>query len=77
MSLGGYTVAMLRLVLLLLLAGLTLMCGGCQQALFPKDAPRHQFEVHNQLRGRSVPLQEPDVFGNPQPALRARLSRTR
>lgn len=53
------------------------MVGGCQQALFPREAPRHQFELHNELRGQYVPLTEPDVFGNPQPALRARLSRTR
>jgi hypothetical protein len=26
------------------------------------------------MRQRYVPLEEPDVFGNPQPALRARLS---
>ena len=47
--------------------------GGCQQALFPKDAPRTQFESHRQMRGQTVPLEEPDIFGNPQPALRARL----
>jgi hypothetical protein len=51
--------------------------GGCQQALFPKDAPRHQFQTHQQMRGQYTPLTEPDVFGNPQPALRARLSQPR
>ncbi|TVQ52938.1 MAG: hypothetical protein EA377_09185 [Phycisphaerales bacterium] len=48
--------------------------SGCQQALFPKDAPRTQFESHRQMRGQTAPLEEPDVFGNPQPALRARLA---
>jgi hypothetical protein len=47
---------------------------GCQQALFPADSQRTQFDHHNRVRGRVIPLTEPDVFGNPQPALRARLS---
>ncbi len=47
---------------------------GCQRALFPKNAPRTQFEMHQRTRSRYVPLEEPDVFGRPQPALRARLS---
>lgn len=51
--------------------------GGCQKALFPRDAPRHQFQAHDAMRGRDVPLTEPDAFGNPKPALRARLTRTR
>lgn len=50
---------------------------GCQKPLFPPDAPRTQFDAHDTLRNRYVPLEEPDVFGNPQPALRARLSRHR
>ena len=57
----------------LLLAGLSL--AGCQKALFPKDEPRTQFEVHDRMRTGFVPLEEPDAFGNPQPALRARLTR--
>lgn len=48
--------------------------GGCQRVLFPTDAPRNQFETHDRMRQRYVPLEEPDVFGNPQPALRARLA---
>ena len=47
--------------------------GGCQRALFPSDLPRNQFETYDRMRQRYVPLEEPDVFGTPQPALRARL----
>jgi hypothetical protein len=42
-------------------------------ALFPSDLPRNQFETYDRMRQRYVPLEEPDVFGTPQPALRARL----
>jgi hypothetical protein len=48
--------------------------GGCQQLLFDPDDPRTQFEVHDRMRQRYIPLEEQDVFGQPQPALRARLS---
>ena len=48
--------------------------GGCAKVLFPKDTPRTQYETYDRMRNRDVPLEEPDVFGNPQPALRARLS---
>lgn len=49
--------------------------AGCQKALFPKDMPRTQFEKHDHVQGLYIPLEEPDVFGKPQPALRARLVR--
>jgi hypothetical protein len=62
----------LRAVLLLAMA---LLPCGCQRGLFPQDAPRTQFDSYNRMRGRYAPLEEPDVFGNPQPALRARLGR--
>ncbi|MHC4429656.1 MAG: hypothetical protein ACYS0D_13785 [Planctomycetota bacterium] len=58
--------------LLLLLA---VLIAGCQRPLFPADSPRTQFELQDQIRGRNVPLEEPDPFGRPQPALRARLTR--
>lgn len=48
--------------------------GGCQRVLFPSDLPRNQFETHDRMRQRYIPLEEPDVFGRPQPALRARLT---
>ena len=51
-----------------------LLLAGCQKALFPKDEPRTQFELYERLMGASAPLEHPDVFGNPQPALRQRLA---
>lgn len=48
--------------------------AGCYKPLFPKDAPRTPFERYERVRGEYIPLEQPDVFGNPQPALRARLS---
>jgi hypothetical protein len=47
--------------------------GGCVKPLFPEDAPRTQFETYDRMRARFIPLEEPDVFGTPRPALRARL----
>ena len=64
---------LIHLLLLLVVAAL----GGCYKPLFPKDAPRTQFQVYDEMRGRAVPLEEPDIFGNPQPAVRARLSQPR
>lgn len=46
---------------------------GCQRRLFPKDSPRTQFETYDRMRQKFVPLEETDVFGEPKPALRARL----
>ncbi|MDA1008613.1 MAG: hypothetical protein O2800_06370 [Planctomycetota bacterium] len=47
---------------------------GCQRALFPSDKPRTQFQTYDRLRQNDAPLEENDVFGRPQPALRARLT---
>jgi hypothetical protein len=47
---------------------------GCQRTLFQSDLPRNQFETHDRMRQVYTPLEEPDVFGTPQPALRARLT---
>ena len=52
----------------------TLGSMGCQKTLFPSDLPRNQFETHDRMRQVYTPLEEPDVFGTPQPALRARLT---
>jgi len=49
--------------------------AGCQRGLFPENSPRTQFDTYDRMRNRYTPLEEPDVFGNPQPALRARLGR--
>ncbi len=51
-----------------------LAMNGCQKVLFPENEPRNQFERSDNLRDRFTPVTEPDVFGNPRPALRARLS---
>lgn len=59
------------------LVALLLFCGGCQRSLFSEKAPRTQFETYDLVRERYIPLEVPDAFGNPRPALRARLSRTR
>jgi hypothetical protein len=59
-------------VIIALLGGMLLT--GCQKALFPKNEPRTQFEVYDRMRSGYVPLEEPDVFGKPQPALRSRLT---
>ena len=52
----------------------TATLGGCYKPLFPADSPRNQFDTYDKLRQRYVPLEEPDVFGTPRPALRARLT---
>jgi hypothetical protein len=51
--------------------------AGCQRALFADEGGRTQFDDYNLIRQRYVPVEEPDVFGNPQPALRARLTQVR
>lgn len=48
--------------------------AGCQRALFPENAPRTQYERYDMMRNRYTPAEEPDVFGKPRKALRARLS---
>ncbi|MCI0363612.1 MAG: hypothetical protein L0219_06990, partial [Phycisphaerales bacterium] len=62
----------LRIVILVALG-----LAGCQKPLFPTNTPRTQYETYDRMRNRYMPLEEPDVFGNPQPALRARLSQPR
>jgi len=60
---------LLGLAALAMIAGL----GGCNKPLFPEGTPRTPFEMHDRMRDRARPMTEPDVFGRPQPALRARL----
>jgi len=48
--------------------------AGCAKPLFPDNAPRTQFEKFDAMRSGAAPKEEPDVFGTPQPALRARLA---
>ncbi len=52
----------------------TLGLGSCAKPLFPENAPRTQFEKFDSMRSGAAPAEEPDVFGRPQPALRARLT---
>jgi hypothetical protein len=59
--------------MIMTLLGVVLL-AGCQRALFPDNEPRTQFEVYDRMRSGYVPLEEPDVFGQPQPALRNRLT---
>ena len=55
-------------------AAVTAALSACHKPLFPKDQPRNQFEIYDRMRNSSTQLTEPDEFGNPRPALRARLS---
>ncbi len=47
---------------------------GCHQPPFPDNKPRTQFETYDRMRQQVTPIKEPDVFGSPKPAVRARLS---
>jgi hypothetical protein len=67
----------MRIMRIILMLAMLCGIGGCYRPLFPKTAPRTQYETYDRMRNRVAPLEEPDVFGNPQPALRARLSQTR
>lgn len=58
----------------MVVASAPLIACGCQKVLFPQNEPRTQYQKADTLRDRFTPLQEPDVFGNPKPALRARLA---
>ena len=48
---------------------------GCAKALFPKSSNRTQYDQYDRLRGQYVSEELTDVYGRPQPALRARLTR--
>jgi len=65
------TLPRMRLLLLVLLAAP--LCG-CYRPLFDEKLPRHQYEQYDAARDGSTPTEEYDLFGNPQPTLRARLS---
>lgn len=62
-----------RGALIVAIAGTGTCVVGCQKPLFPEGTPRTPFELHDKMRDRYRPTEEPDVFGRPQPALRARL----
>ena len=48
--------------------------GGCYKPLFNAKTSRTQYEKYDLMRNRYVPMEMPDAFGHPRPALRARLS---
>ncbi|MAE59989.1 MAG: hypothetical protein CMJ49_01385 [Planctomycetaceae bacterium] len=48
--------------------------AGCERALFPENLPRTQFERYDRLRGRYVPTERYDRYGDTSPALRERLT---
>ncbi|MBC8421521.1 hypothetical protein H8D99_00130 [bacterium] len=41
--------------------------------MFKKNETRNQFEAYNTMRYGPQITEQPDPFGNPEPALRARL----
>lgn len=63
-----------RVVFGLLIAVTVTVASACQKPLFTDNAPRTQFDTYDKLRQQNQSLLVPDEFGNPQPALRARLS---
>lgn len=64
---------MRRMLPLSILIGGTLLLGGCYRPLFSEDLPRNQYVEYDQARNGVQPTEDPDVFGNPKPALRRRL----
>ena len=63
---------MRRLLLTALICSMPLL-GGCYRPLFSEDLPRHQYLDYDEARNGVSPVEDPDVFGNPKPALRRRL----
>jgi hypothetical protein len=61
-----------RLYVILLLVTAVTLCG-CRRTLFPKNEQRTQFEAYNTMRYGHQITEQPDPFGLPEPALRARL----
>lgn len=66
---------MIRLkVACLTLLGIGLvMQTGCIRSPLSSDLPRTPYGRYQALRGGEPPQEELDTFGNPRPALRARL----
>jgi hypothetical protein len=62
-----------RTALLAALLAAAALLGGCQDPLFPKDAPRSQYARYEALRGRERPQNQVNTFGREEPALRERL----
>ena len=58
----------------LLLLATVALTAGCYKPLFDEKSSRTQYEKYDLMLNRYVPAEEPDEYGNPRPALRARLS---
>ena len=68
----GNVIRRARTILTLLLL---LPLIGCGRTLFVSNQDNlTQFDTYDRMRGNYRSMTEPDVFGTPQPALRARLS---
>ena len=66
---------MRKILAILLLVALLPALSGCGRSLFADNKlDNTQFDGPDRMRGDYRPQTEPDVFGAPQPALRARLS---
>lgn len=63
-----------RLTCLTLFLVIFLGVLGCRKALFQKNKQRTQFEAYNTMRYGPQIIEQPDLFGLPEPALRERLS---
>ena len=50
------------------------LLAGCTQSPLYSELPRTPYGRYQALRGGEPPQEEVDTFGNPRPALRARLS---
>ena len=50
-----------RIAISVLMLALGLLLGGCHKPLFPRKAPRTQFETYDLMRRRYQPLEEPDT----------------
>lgn len=67
-----------HLLLLLTLGGAAIIASGaltgCQDVLFPKNAPRTQFTNYDRMRNVYAPEKELDPLGREVPNLRGRLA---
>ncbi len=62
------------LVRLTLLSVALMGVWGCEQALFPEEMPRTQFERYDRMHGRYVPAEIASPTGRNKTALRERLT---
>lgn len=56
-----------------LLLAVPLLLAACTQSPLKNDLPRSPYGRYQALRGGEPPQTELDTFGNPRPAIRARL----